>query len=320
MPMDYQLILSIEVEQKNGQGEDSAACLVAPGKAAFVAALDGCGGAGSKKYPSADNWTGARIASFSCAQTLADWFYRNRIDELGLQAYPPETIARSLRQALTERIAELKRQTAADTGKVVLSNMVKPFPTTLSAALVCSSGETSRCLMLWAGDSRGYILSGGGLFQITTDDLKGNIDPFDNIEQDGVLSNVVSGNEFQIRVRDLSIRDRCILIVATDGCFGYLRSPMEFEHALLSTLMQARSPKEWERSLSAFIGSHAADDYTLQALAIGFETFDQIKAHYRGAYERFMSQYGACLDLAADRDALKALWDKYKQHYMWGNQ
>lgn len=319
MPMNCQLILSIEVEQKTGQGEDSAACVVVPGKSAFVAALDGCGGAGSRKYSVAENWTGARIASFSCAQTMVDWFYDNKIDQLGLQSYSSQSIALSLKQALSERISELKQLTSADSGRIVLSNMVKPFPTTLSVALVSNDNNVTRCLMMWAGDSRGYVLSDRGLYQITRDDLKGNIDPFDNIEQDGVLSNVVSANDFQINVRDLNINNRCILIVATDGCFGYLRSPMEFESILLSTLMEAQSLNDWEKSLSIKIGAQAADDFTLLALGIGFESFDQIKDHYRNTFSRFQKLYGKCMDPSTNQNELRELWKNYKQQYMWGN-
>ena len=112
--MNFQLILSIETEQKAGQGEDSAACVVIPNKAALIAALDGCGGAGSRKYAIADNWTGARIASFSCAQTLVDWFYDNKIDRLGTQLYPSRIIADSLTKALSERMQELKKATAGE--------------------------------------------------------------------------------------------------------------------------------------------------------------------------------------------------------------
>jgi len=320
MLMNCQLILSIEVEQKKGQGEDSAACVVVPNKSAFIAAFDGCGGAGSKKYSVAENWTGARIASFSCAQTMVDWFYDNKIDKLGLQSYPSQSVASSLKQALSERIYELKQLTSADTGRLVLSNMVKPFPTTLSSALVSYDNNVVRCLMMWAGDSRGYVFSDRGLYQITRDDLKGDIDPFDNIEQDGVLSNVVSGNDFHINVKDLNINDKCILIVATDGCFGYLRSPMEFELNLLSTLMNARSLNEWERTLSDRMGAQAADDYTLLALAIGFESFDQIKNHYRNTFNRSQELYGKCMNPNTNQNELREMWNKYKQDYMWGNK
>ncbi|MBQ6481668.1 MAG: protein phosphatase 2C domain-containing protein [Anaerolineaceae bacterium] len=314
-----QLLLSIEVEQKSGQGEDSAACVVVPDRAAFIAALDGCGGAGSKKYSVAENWTGARIASFSCAQTMVDWFYDNKIDQFGFQSYPAKAVAQSLKQALVERITELQQLTSAEGSRLVLSNMVKPFPTTLSAALVCRDNNVIRCLMMWAGDSRGYVLSNRGLYQITKDDLKGEIDPFDNLEQDGVLSNVVSANDFYVNVKDININDKCILLVATDGCYGYLRSPMEYEFMLLSTLMSARSLKEWEDQLSNRIGLRAADDFTLLALGLGFESFDQIKNHYRDTFQRFQKDYGKCMNPETSQYELRQLWNNYQQQYMWGN-
>ena len=317
--MNFQLILSIETEQKAGQGEDSAACVVIPNKAALIAALDGCGGAGSRKYAIADNWTGARIASFSCAQTLVDWFYDNKIDRLGTQLYPSRIIADSLTKALSERMQELKKATAGESGRAVLSSMIKPFPTTLAASLISAEQNGIRCLMMWAGDSRGYVFSDSGLYQITRDDLKGEIDPFDNIEQDGVLSNVISANDFRLNVKDMVVNNRCIILVATDGCYGYLRSPMDFESMLLSSLMEASSLKSWEETLSARIGAVAADDYTLQALAIGFDTFDQLKSYYSTAYQQFQEKYGKHLKPDASQSELRTVWNSYKQRYMWGS-
>lgn len=317
--MDFQVILSIEVEQKAGQGEDSAACVVVPNKAALIAALDGCGGAGSRKYAMANNWTGARIASFSCAQTLVDWFYANRIDYLGTQSYSSQLIANSLTKALSEKMQELKIATAGESGRVVLSSMVKPFPTTMAAALASVENNGVRCLMMWAGDSRGYVFSDSGLYQITRDDLRGEIDPFDNIEQDGVLSNVISANEFHINVKDMMVNNRCVIIAATDGCYGYLRSPMEFESILLSSLMEANSLKTWEDILSSRIGAVAADDYTLQALAVGFDSFEQLKDHYSTAYKQFQEKYGKYIMPGVSQSELRTVWNSYKQRYMWGS-
>ena len=173
--------------------------------------------------------------------------------------------------------------------------------------------------MMWAGDSRGYVFSDSGLYQITRDDLKGEIDPFDNIEQDGVLSNVISANDFRLNVKDMVVNNRCIILVATDGCYGYLRSPMDFESMLLSSLMEASSLKSWEETLSARIGAVAADDYTLQALAIGFDTFDQLKSYYSTAYQQFQEKYGKHLKPDASQSELRTVWNSYKQRYMWGS-
>lgn len=314
---DLQLVLSIAVEQKSNQGEDSAACIVVPAKAALISALDGCGGAGARKYAAADNWTGARIASFSCAQTLADWFFDNRVGQLGVQNYDAAVIAKSLHQALDERMAELRSQTESGQGTSFAGSLRKPFPTTLSAALVSVEDGYARCLMMWAGDSRGFILSETGLYQITRDELKGDIDPFDNLERDGVLSNVISASGFHLKAIDLKLVSRCIVIVATDGCFGYLRSPMEFEAMLLSTLMASKSLKEWEAALSGCIDKQAGDDYTLQALSVGFDSFEQIRETYRAAYRRLVEQYGDPRNMDSDRDALRATWDQYKKRYLW---
>ncbi len=315
-------ILAFEIEQKDGRGEDASVCLAMPdSRAALIACLDGCGGSGAKKYAEAENWTGARIASFLSGRTLSEWFFRNRIDRLGVQDYPADVIAGSLCQALQEGISDiqdkLNQGQAQQGGRLVVSSMIRPFPTTLSAALISPEEDGSlRCLFLWAGDSRGFILTRGGLIQITEDDLKERLDPFDNIERDGVLANVISAKPFHINVRDVILREPCVIITATDGCFSYYPSPMEFENTILETLERAGSLREWQEMLVGAIGSVASDDYTLEALACGFETFEQIQGYFRPALERFREQFGRRMGACRSREDLRTVWDDYKQYYL----
>lgn len=314
-----QPILSIEVEQKRGQGEDAAVCLAVPdGRALMIACLDGCGGSGAKKYAEAENWTGARIASFSCSRMISDWFFKNKIDRLGVQEYPAERIAGSLCQALQENVANMQELLGQDRKSgVVMSSMIRPFPTTLSGALLSSQNDGSlRCLFLWAGDSRGFILTRGGLVQITADDIKDRLDPFDNIEQDGVLTNVISAKPFYINVRDFTLNEPCIILTATDGCFSYFPSPMEFEITLLETLERAQSLNAWQNLLTDTIGAVASDDFTLEAVGCGFGTFEEIRRFFRPALQRFREQFGKRIAACRSRDDLRAVWNDYKQYYL----
>ncbi len=319
--LNVQPILAFEIEQKNGQGEDASVCLAMPeSRATLIACLDGCGGSGAKKYADAENWTGARIASFSSGRMLSEWFFRNRIDKLGVQDYPAETIAESLRQALQESIADTQSKLNATHGRqgsLVVSSMIRPFPTTLSAALVSSQDNGGiRCLFLWAGDSRGFILTRGGLVQMTEDDLKDRLDPFDNIEQDGVLANVISAKPFRVNVRDISLKEPCLIITATDGCFSYFPTPMEFEHVLLETLERSESLSACQNQLIAAIGSVASDDYTLEMLACGFDTFSQIREFYQPTLMRYREQYDKRIAGSRSREQLREIWNDYKQYYL----
>ena len=315
--MNVQPILAFEIEQKNGQGEDAAVCIADPkSRTALIACLDGCGGSGAKKYPDAENWTGARIASYSSGRAIAAWYYQNGLDRLGLQDYPAETVAESLRQVLRENIEKTGSEVNAGSERAVVSSMIRPFPTTLACAMVSETDIGLRCLFLWAGDSRGFLLTQHGLMQTTADDLKDRLDPFDNIEQDGVLSNVISAKPFFVNVREETIQGPCLILTATDGCYSYFRSPMEFEYTLLSTLNEANSLTEWQNLLVTKIGMVASDDYTMEVLSVGFDSFDAIKTFFMPAFRRFMEQFGKRIAGCESREQLRAVWEDYKQYYL----
>ena len=314
---NIQPIVGFEIEQKKGRGEDAAACIADPkGKATLIACLDGCGGSGAKVYPEADNWTGARIASFSSGRALAAWYDQNDLARLGLQDYPKERIAQSLTQALQENIEKTKSEVSPGQDRMIVSSMIRPFPTTLACAVVSEADSGLRCLYLWAGDSRGFLLTQQGLTQTTTDDLKEQLDPFENIEQDGVLSNVISAKPFHINVREAAIQEPCLIITATDGCFSYFRSPMEFEYTLLRTLQDAQSPAEWRELLISQIGQVASDDYTMEILSIGFDTFHAIKTYFQPTFRSFYEKYGKRALESKTREELRAIWDTYKAFYL----
>lgn len=54
--------------------------------------------------------------------------------------------------------------------------------------------------MIWAGDSRAYVLKPDkGLIQLSKDDLKLDNDPFENLKNDSPLSNMIClENDFKL--------------------------------------------------------------------------------------------------------------------------
>ena len=66
-----------------------------------------------------------------------------------------------------------------------------------------------------------------------------------NLRQDSVISNAMSADTaFVINHHQMSLPRPFLIIAATDGCFGYLPSPMHFEWLLLSTLRDASGPRK----------------------------------------------------------------------------
>jgi hypothetical protein len=125
--------------------------------------------------------------------------------------------------------------------------------------------------LFWAGDSRAYLADPDvGLMQVTTDDLRSGGDAMRNLTDDSVMSNAISADtEFHINHRQVELQAPFLLLCATDGCFAYVRSPMHFEHLLLSTLQDARDAEAWRRALEAKVTAVTGDDAALALLGLG---------------------------------------------------
>lgn len=313
-------VIAINQEQRVNRGEDTSLCLSDQDSKAFlIACFDGCGGSGAKRYPIAEDWTGARIASHTCAEVAYEWYNNNQIARLGTQGAPVEQIATSLKGAFTDRLKWANEALSA-TESLIKGKLSKTLPTTMVAALAEPiSEQTARCIFLWAGDSRGFLLSVQGLQQITTDDVQGNLDALENIQNDGVLTNLITANnEFTIRTKDLRLQEPCLIITATDGCFAYFISPIEFEEALLETLIASSSLEDWEKRLSLRIGEVASDDYTMQAAILGFHSFKELKSAFLPRLTDFRIRFSEPLrELKStnDQNGMLKLWQEYKRFY-----
>ena len=75
----------------------------------------------------------------------------------------------------------------------------------------------------WCGDSRGYILDGNGLHQVTVDDVTVT-DAMMNLREDAPMTNVASASRpYEIHRKQVQLSEPAVVFAATDGCFGYLR-------------------------------------------------------------------------------------------------
>ena len=76
-----------------------------------------------------------------------------------------------------------------------------------------------------------------GARQLTTDDLRDPGDALANLRRDSVVSNAMSADtEFHVNYRQVELQAPFLVVCATDGCFGYLPTPMHFEHLVLEPL------------------------------------------------------------------------------------
>jgi hypothetical protein len=135
--------------------------------------------------------------------------------------------------------------------------------------------------VFWAGDSRAYVFESTGARQLSTDDLRDPGDALANLRRDSVVSNAMSADvEFHVNYRRVQLRAPFLVICATDGCFGYVPTPMHFEHLVLSRLVSARNTEAWSSSLQTEIAAVTGDDAAMSSLGVGadFKEFQKLFA------------------------------------------
>ena len=296
--IDFSLGFSQEIIPDNG--EDSYFFASVEG-ASMACVCDGCGGSGAKKYSKFGNKSGAYMASRAATGATLSWFDKGVYTA---RAYKAE-IDSGLK-CLSDR--------ADKTTSLIRSSMVMAFPTTMVTAVIREDERGLLGSFFWAGDSRGYILDVRGLHQITRDDIGGG-DAMDNLINDSPMTNVISADSpYEIRQRDVMISSPCVVLCATDGCFGYLKSPMQFELLLLDALCESTDPNDWQARLRKALEGIAGDDYTMALLSLEFGDFETLKTTFKIRRKQLMERYFAGRNLQSPEET-KALWSHYKHTY-----
>ena len=313
------------------QGEDSDPILRDGPNLGLLAVFDGMGGAGGTVYETPD---GPRTGAYLASRVARDVVERRMLDLLepdwnlnGEAA--TQDLRQTVREALVERLAELK---APPSG--LRSKLLRALPTTMALVALQRTqpgGPTWSCHVIWAGDSRAYVFEPGGARQLTTDDIRDAGDAMANLRQDSVVSNAMSADtEFHVNYRKVELRAPFLIMCATDGCFGYVQSPMHFEYMVLSNLQRAASTAAWSAALQSDIAAVTGDDAAMSLLGVGgdFQEFRGLFAQrvadlerqfttpldeLRQAVERAEQE----LDAAQRRQVAGAaeLWNAYKPEY-----
>ena len=309
-------VIELSKEAAKGKGEDACGSYLHE-DGCSMAVFDGCGGSGARTYSRFHGKTGAYIAARKCRDAYFRWYKRYLKDGY---IFTKENMEENLAKVKTyflntltacKTFAEEKESSRSP----VAGSIMRSFPSTVSAILCDYYEGVFSVGFLWAGNSRGYILNGKGLSQVTQDDIFGDGDAMDNLRNDDSLSNVLCADgDFAVRGLHFQGELPLILITATDGCFDYLPSPMHFEYMLLSTMQESADFEEWRRKMDAILAECSADDYSLVMGCFGYRSFDAMKQVYapRTQYlrDRFM------VPLSEDyKGTVAALWQEYKPQY-----
>lgn len=292
------------------EGEDGCYCC-RDGNRAIAAVFDGCGGLGSRRYATYNGHTGAYMSSRIASGVAHDCFHsmKDKSDKSGKAFY--HKYLRYLQRSYS-KVTEM----CSNERSLIRGALVRDFPCTAAIAYVSVEEESVSVDCMWAGDSRVYVLYEKGLLQMTVDDLDVS-DAMKNLSADGALTNVISSDgNYEVHGRSLELKRPALIFAATDGCFGYLNSPMEFEYALIGCMMEADGPASFENRLYEVFKQHAQDDFTLGGIVIGFGTFDNMKKNFEERYRILQEKYIIPIKKARDSDSVRnELWEQYRIHY-----
>ncbi|MFF5425676.1 MULTISPECIES: serine/threonine protein phosphatase [unclassified Streptomyces] len=271
--------LTVWTEQVPGHGEDAEPFVAHHWGThqGMVAVFDGSGGAGAGpvwQAPDGTWHTGAWVGSRVARLATDCWFHEvaRETEEAG---------PASLHQYLTWFLAKAPQRRSKIGG-----TMRRQLPTTLAGVhyRVLDHGAAVELRPLWAGDSRAYVLSPDSGLHVLTRDHTRESDALELLRTDPPMTNVVCADrEFGVDTQVIaSFPMPCVLIAATDGWFGYVHTPADFEYLLLSTLRRARTEYEWADLLRREVQAYTGDDASLALLALGYRNL----AHVREGSER----------------------------------
>ena len=303
-------VVEIAYKPLGEKGEDAFAYSFEEKSVHTQAVFDGCGGSGSWQYAEYNNATGAFISAQSMAKAYLEWF--NAVS--GDIVNDSKQAAASFQKMAQDVLVNLKSKCAA---MKVSGSLVKAFPCTASVALMSIAEDTLSLTTLNIGDSRIYCMGPLGLIQLTVDDSEGNPDPLESLRESAPLSDMLNADKaFSIKARHFSLGYPCAIICASDGIFGFLRSPMDFEYLLLKTLMDSNSVAQYENKLQEKIVEVTGDDSTCIMSFYGWGSFENIKKQMSSRYQYISSVVQAlneAMETGTFNSVLEEKWATYKK-------
>lgn len=317
-------MFTLYTEKRDDAGEDAPPVAIASAAGTFLGVFDGAGGAGGRTYVEPDG--SVRSGAYLASRALA-----RRVSAASHSIVPLEqTQLDDLGQVVVGALHELQESVVPQSNTVIKSKLIRGFPTTMSLAFIqpTSDERGGRSVsVVNVGDSRVYALGRDGLQQLTHDDLKSDNDALENLIDDAPLSNVVSvDTPFTLNWASFEFDEPVVILACTDGCFGYVRSPMHFEMLLLDALERAVHWSDWGAAIGAALRPLAGDDATIAGAGCGVDQVSAIREllRDRAAYLRtfLLPQVDRQLDdetgsggPTLSADLRRAGWELYRRSY-----
>lgn len=170
------------------------------------------------------------------------------------------------------------------------------LPTTL-AFMKYSTDETNKTTtveVLWAGDSRCYVLTVDGLKQLTIDDE----------DNSGAVTNLFLADDkikSRLNYRKYTISNPCVLIGVSDGIFDPFDPHDGFgvEKTILEQIKKSQSYTALMKNLYEFYGKVHADDSTMAFVPIGFVDFKDLKNQLNGRTDKVLKLWNTFVNFSS---------------------
>jgi serine/threonine protein phosphatase PrpC len=292
-------------------------------KSVYLSVMDGMGGAGAGQVhvglPSAKfSTTEALIASRSVRDTVL----KQVVDkQLFSPDRPVKTIAKELKKCITDDLELIDTACKISSSSKIRGTMTKRLPTTLLVTKVELNEDDPRLKKIklwWAGDSRAFLIQpNAGLAALTRD----HVLPTDALEQlrsDPPIQNTISRSvPFSIQHDAFGVPGPYLLLLASDGVFGYLPTPGMLELGILEALVQPA--KDFALNLMNFCGMYAADDVSAAIMTYNIFDNDEVLAGFSKRLEILRERYKLIRELDTSSEQYSAeverLWSLERPQY-----
>lgn len=272
MNSDKTIQIQFMTEKVVGHGEDAPPLLVVKEQGCAIGVFDGMGGAGASTCQSdyGENQTKAYVASRIIKNEIESYL-NNQQAEWNISA-------EGMKDIIVKRLKQEKDNYPPAKKSMLKSKLVREYPTTMALVTIQEKENNWKIDSYWAGDSRCYLWTKDGFYQISKDDLIGDGDPMENLNNDAPMSNCICADrDFSINHLEIVIpKNPVIIMCATDGCFGYYPTPMHLEQLLRSKLKESKNIDEWKEKIIEDIQQVTGDDSSLALVGLGFNKFENI--------------------------------------------
>lgn len=190
------------------------------------------------------------------------------------------------------------------------------FPTTLASVIYIPYYDKVRLFVVWAGDSRVFLLTHKyGLQQLSADDARDNDRVMNGSSE---MTNCISASrDFWLNYTVYEMKEPGIVFCCTDGCFKYLQSPLHFEWLLLNAVIEYLPESEGLAlgdSLATIIGeklyAKIGDDTTMAGIIVGIESNQQMKQ----LFSERMAEFGeSAINMNARLKELKSVQNEMNE-------